>query len=102
MWLFKVERSLTAPARRASSADIGIKDGKIAKVEERQAQAERCQENLDAHGLVVAPGFVDLHTHYDAQINWDPYCTIVQLAWRNLDRDWQLRVRFRAVQAGTA
>jgi N-acyl-D-aspartate/D-glutamate deacylase len=55
-------------------ADVGIKDGKIAKIGRlRGSDATRV---LDAQGLVVAPGYIDLHTHYDAQIHWDPYCTI--------------------------
>jgi N-acyl-D-amino-acid deacylase len=54
--------------------DIWIKDGKIAQVGGRAASF--AQKVIDADGLIVAPGFVDLHTHYDAQIRWDPYCTI--------------------------
>src|SRR5215470_10525703 len=49
-------------------ADVGVKDGKVAKIGKLKTS--------DANGLIVAPGFVDLHTHYDAQINWDPYCTM--------------------------
>jgi N-acyl-D-aspartate/D-glutamate deacylase len=54
--------------------DIGIKGGKITEV--GKLSASDAQQTLDAHGLIAAPGFVDLHTHYDAQINWDPYCTL--------------------------
>src|SRR6266478_4651270 len=55
-------------------ADVWIKDGKIAQIGGRgQSFAKK---TIDADGLVVAPGFIDLHTHYDAQIRWDPYCTI--------------------------
>jgi N-acyl-D-amino-acid deacylase len=54
--------------------DVAIKDGRIAAFGDfKKHQAAKV---LDADGLVVAPGFVDLHTHYDAQIRWDPYCTI--------------------------
>ena len=53
--------------------DLGIKDGKIARIGGlRTSQAATV---LDASGLIVAPGFVDLHTHYEAQVHWDPYCT---------------------------
>ena len=54
--------------------DIGIKDGVIAEI--GQIGAGEADETIDAGGLIVAPGFVDLHTHYDAQLFWDPYCTL--------------------------
>jgi N-acyl-D-aspartate/D-glutamate deacylase len=55
-------------------ADIAIVDGRIAKI--GRIDPSSADEVLDATGLVVAPGFVDLHTHYDAQLFWDPYCTL--------------------------
>jgi N-acyl-D-amino-acid deacylase len=55
-------------------ADIWIRDGKIAQIGGRAPGFAK--KVIDADGLIVAPGFVDLHTHYDAQIRWDPYCTI--------------------------
>jgi len=54
-----------APARRA---DIGITHGKLAEIGAVSGPARR---TLDAADLVVAPGFIDPHTHYDAQICWD-------------------------------
>jgi N-acyl-D-aspartate/D-glutamate deacylase len=55
-------------------ANVWIKDGKIAQIGGRSPGFAK--KTIDADGLIVAPGFVDLHTHYDAQIRWDPYCTI--------------------------
>ncbi|NQV20955.1 MAG: amidohydrolase family protein [Rhodospirillales bacterium] len=54
--------------------DIAIKDGVIAEI--GHIDAGRADKVLDAEGQIVAPGFVDLHTHYDAQLFWDPYCSI--------------------------
>ncbi|MBI3743491.1 MAG: amidohydrolase family protein, partial [Chloroflexi bacterium] len=53
-------------------ADIGIKNGKI--VEKGKVSANGAKV-IDAEGKIVAPGFIDLHTHYDAQILWDPLLT---------------------------
>jgi N-acyl-D-amino-acid deacylase len=50
-------------------ADVAVKDGRIAAIGRIRDPAAR---TLDAEGLVVAPGFVDGHTHMDAQIFWDP------------------------------
>jgi len=56
-------------------SDIGIKDGKVATIG-RIAKGAVCNKDIDASGKHVCPGFVDLHTHYDAQIFWDPYLTL--------------------------
>lgn len=55
-----------APARHG---DVGVRDGRIVAVGESDDLATK---TVDAHGLTLAPGFVDLHTHYDAQLFWDP------------------------------
>ena len=52
--------------------DVSIKDGVIAGVGSNLGQASR---TIDAGGLLVTPGFVDVHTHYDGQVTWDPYLT---------------------------
>jgi N-acyl-D-aspartate/D-glutamate deacylase len=58
-----------APRR---SADVAIRDGRIVAVGEVDADGAT---EIDVTGKVVAPGFVDLHTHYDAQLLWDPAAT---------------------------
>ena len=60
----------TGASRR--QADIGIRDGRIATIGAVDESATRV---IDADGLVVAPGVVDIHTHYDAQVLWDPAVT---------------------------
>ena len=52
----------------AREADVAIRDGRIVAIGE---VTEEARETLDATGKVVAPGFVDIHTHYDAQAFWD-------------------------------
>jgi cytosine/adenosine deaminase-related metal-dependent hydrolase len=56
--------------------DVGIRDGKVVTITGAGGpKAKTCKQEIDAEGLIVAPGFVDLHTYYDAQVFWDPYCT---------------------------
>ena len=55
-------------------ADLGIKNGKVAKT--GRLKTSDAAQVIDATGLIVAPGVIDLHTHYDAQVHWDPYCTM--------------------------
>ncbi len=58
-----------APRRMA---DVAVKDGVVAEIGKIKDGAKK---TIDADGLIVAPGFVDPHTHYDAQICWDPQIT---------------------------
>ncbi len=51
-------------------ADLGVKDGRIAKISGR-VNAGGAKE-IDARDCIVAPGAIDLHCHYDGQLNWDP------------------------------
>jgi len=62
-----------------SVADIAVKDGLITEVGSDLGAAKR---TIDAEGLVVTPGFVDVHTHLDAQVAWDPDLT--PISWHGV------------------
>jgi N-acyl-D-aspartate/D-glutamate deacylase len=57
---------------RGFSADVAIADGRIARVGRVEESAAR---EIDADGCWVTPGFIDVHTHYDVQLDWDPLAT---------------------------
>ena len=54
--------------------DLAIRDGRVARISGRIPAG--AAKEIDASGYIVAPGAIDLHTHYDAQLNWDPYATL--------------------------
>ena len=54
---------------RAFTADLAIQDGRIRRIGRVREAAAR---TIDADGLLVTPGFIDVHTHYDVQLDWDP------------------------------
>jgi N-acyl-D-amino-acid deacylase len=55
--------------REPRRADIAVQDSRIAAIGEVGSNAA---EVLDAGGLSMMPGIIDIHTHYDAQVTWDP------------------------------
>ena len=92
----------------AVAADVGIADGRIARIAGPGELGDDGTEVVDADGLVLCPGFVDPHTHYDAQLLWDPgaspsnvhgvttvisgNCGFTLAPLRDADADWTLRM----------
>ena len=61
-----------APAR---TGDVAIDGGRITEISDGERLAGAGEREVDADGLVVSPGWVDIHTHYDGQVTWDPEVT---------------------------
>ena len=69
--LIKNARVVDGSGEPSFQADVAVHQGKIVGVGKINATATR---TIDAEGRVVAPGFIDHHTHFDPQALWDPYC----------------------------
>src|SRR5213596_2170134 len=70
--LIKNGRIIDGSGMPAFRGDVAVQHGKIVSIGKLRDSAAR---TIDADGLVVAPGFIDNHCHYDAQVTWDPLCT---------------------------
>src|SRR5262245_30640049 len=67
--LIKDGNIVDGSGRKAFRADVAIKDGRVAAVGTLSGQT--VPESIDAAGRTVAPGFLDIHTHYAGQVTWD-------------------------------
>src|ERR1700680_2169371 len=70
--LIKNGRVIDGSGMPAFHGDVAVRNGKIVEIGKLRGTASR---TIAADGLVVAPGFIDNHCHYDAQVTWDPLCS---------------------------
>jgi N-acyl-D-aspartate/D-glutamate deacylase len=70
--LIKNGRIVDGSGGPSYNGDVGVKDGKIVEIGKLSSAASR---TVDAGGQAIAPGFIDNHCHYDAQVTWDPTCS---------------------------
>ena len=70
--LVKTGRIIDGSGMPSFHGDVGVSRGKIVEMGRLSGPAKRV---IDAEGMAVAPGFIDNHCHYDAQVTWDPLCT---------------------------
>ena len=70
--LIKNGRIIDGSGMPSFQGDVAVKNGKIVELGKLSGSATKV---IDAGGLVVSPGFVDNHCHYDAQVTWDPICS---------------------------
>jgi N-acyl-D-aspartate/D-glutamate deacylase len=54
---------------------VAVDNGQIVSVSDLPRRGEAARQTIDAEGKILSPGFIDPHTHYDAQISWDPLLT---------------------------
>ena len=82
--------------RARATADVAVRDGAVVAV---GAVDETASRVLDADGLLVMPGFVDIHTHYDAQLHFEPDRVARVVARRHHRAHGELRLHHRTVEA---
>src|SRR4029079_2536642 len=70
--LIKNGRIVDGSGMPAFMGDVAVKNGKIAEIGKLSLAAD---QTVDVGGQVIAPGFIDNHCHYDAQVTWDPLCS---------------------------
>ena len=70
--VIKNARIIDGLGNLAMNGELAVKDGRISEIGPTIGDG---REVMDAEGLSLSPGIIDLHTHFDAQLTWDPYAT---------------------------